>query len=103
MHRDDLGGVDDLDAGVVAAEALEFGFELRRVAGEEEGADLGELAKGERGAFDEFGRAFVVAHGVERDLHGRSSTVGGGMFKGKKNSRPRVSRGGWELFLSRAT
>ena len=68
-HRDDLGGMNDLDAAIVAAMLLQFGLDLRGVADEEKFVDLRILAQRQDRAADEIRRPEIATHGVQSDFH----------------------------------
>ena len=68
-HLHDLGGVDDLDAAVVAAVLLQFRLDLRRVADEKELVDVRILLQRHDRAADNIRRAEIAAHGIQCDFH----------------------------------
>ena len=70
LHVHDLRGVDELDAAVVAADALQFRLDAGVVADQEEAVETVVFAQGQRGALDDVGRGEVAPHRINGDLHG---------------------------------
>ncbi len=68
-HLDHLGGMDDLDPAIIAAELFQFALDLRGIAHEEELVDARVFPQGHDRAAHEIGRPEIAAHGIECDFH----------------------------------
>ena len=89
-HADDLGGVADLEAEALGAQARDLALDGRPVADEDDGG--AELPGGGHRALDDDGGAVVASHGVDGDLHGRAASRSATPLRRRRSPGPCSTR-----------